>query len=64
MNEIFDYGRPARIRLAVLVDRGGHELPVAADVAALRLNATACEHIKLHGPDPLRLALEQRRPQP
>ena len=64
MNEIFDYGRPARILLAVLVDRGGHELPVAADVAALRLIATAGEHIKLRGPDPLRLELEQREPQP
>ena len=30
MNELFDYGRPARIELAVLVDRGGRELPVAA----------------------------------
>ena len=31
INEIFDYGRPARIGLAVLLDRGGRELPVAAD---------------------------------
>jgi pyrimidine operon attenuation protein / uracil phosphoribosyltransferase len=30
LNEIFDYGRPARVELAVLVDRGGRELPVAA----------------------------------
>ncbi len=30
MNEIFDYGRPARIELAVLADRGGRELPIAA----------------------------------
>ena len=30
MNEIFDYGRPAKIELAVLVDRGGRELPIAA----------------------------------
>ena len=30
MNELFDYGRPRRIDLAVLVDRGGRELPVAA----------------------------------
>ena len=30
MNELFDYGRPGRIELAVLVDRGGRELPVAA----------------------------------
>jgi pyrimidine operon attenuation protein/uracil phosphoribosyltransferase len=32
MNEIFDYGRPARIDLAVLIDRGGRELPVAASI--------------------------------
>jgi len=30
MNELFDYGRPASIRLAVLIDRGGRELPIAA----------------------------------
>lgn len=30
MNELFDYGRPAKIDLAVLVDRGGRELPIAA----------------------------------
>jgi pyrimidine operon attenuation protein/uracil phosphoribosyltransferase len=30
MHELFDYGRPASIRLAVLVDRGGRELPIAA----------------------------------
>lgn len=37
INELFDYGRPARVRLAVLVDRGGRELPLAADFAATRL---------------------------
>ena len=37
MNELFDYGRPASIRLAVLVDRGGRELPVAADFTAASL---------------------------
>ncbi len=31
MNELFDYGRPASIRLAVLVDRGGRQLPIQAD---------------------------------
>lgn len=31
MNVLFDYGRPASIQLAALVDRGGRELPVAAD---------------------------------
>jgi len=32
MNELFDHGRPARIDLAVLIDRGGRELPIAASV--------------------------------
>ncbi len=30
INELFDYGRPASIRLAALVDRGGREMPIAA----------------------------------
>ncbi|WP_454764706.1 bifunctional pyr operon transcriptional regulator/uracil phosphoribosyltransferase PyrR [Cupriavidus campinensis] len=34
VNELFDYGRPARVALAVLVDRGGRNLPIAADFAA------------------------------
>ncbi|MEJ6020824.1 bifunctional pyr operon transcriptional regulator/uracil phosphoribosyltransferase PyrR [Ramlibacter sp. PS4R-6] len=34
INELFDYGRPASVKLAVLVDRGGRELPVQADFAA------------------------------
>jgi pyrimidine operon attenuation protein / uracil phosphoribosyltransferase len=32
MNELTDWGRPARIHLAVLVDRGGRELPIQPDV--------------------------------
>ncbi len=34
INELFDYGRPARIILAALADRGGRELPIAADFVA------------------------------
>jgi len=37
LNELFDYGRPAAVALAVLVDRGGRELPVQADYAAARV---------------------------
>jgi pyrimidine operon attenuation protein/uracil phosphoribosyltransferase len=37
LNELFDYGRPARVQLAVLVDRGGRQLPVQADYAAARV---------------------------
>ena len=37
LNELFDYGRPASVTLAVLVDRGGRELPIAAAYAAAKL---------------------------
>ncbi len=37
INELFDYGRPARIELAVLVDRGGRELPIEATYTGARL---------------------------
>ena len=36
LDEFADFGRPRRILLAVLVDRGGRELPIQADVAGLR----------------------------
>lgn len=34
LNELFDYGRPAKVELAVLVDRGGRELPIAPQYCA------------------------------
>jgi pyrimidine operon attenuation protein/uracil phosphoribosyltransferase len=37
INVLFDYGRPACIKLATLLDRGGRELPVAADFAGQRV---------------------------
>jgi pyrimidine operon attenuation protein / uracil phosphoribosyltransferase len=47
MNELFDYGRPAAIVLAVLVDRGGRELPIAADACGLRLDVSAGQSVQL-----------------
>jgi len=37
INELFDFGRPERIELAVLVDRGGRELPLQPDYVGVRL---------------------------
>ncbi len=37
INELYDFGRPGSVQLAVLVDRGGRELPIAAAYAAARL---------------------------
>ncbi len=47
MNALFDYGRPASIRLAVLLDRGGRELPVQPDYLGQRLPLEAQQHVKL-----------------
>ena len=47
LNELYDYGRPARVRLAVLVDRGGRELPVQADFAAARVVLPAAQSLAL-----------------
>jgi pyrimidine operon attenuation protein/uracil phosphoribosyltransferase len=47
LNELFDFGRPACVRLAVLIDRGGRELPVAADFSAQRLELPATQLLAL-----------------
>jgi pyrimidine operon attenuation protein / uracil phosphoribosyltransferase len=47
LNELFDYGRPAKVQLAVLVDRGGRELPIEADYAAARVALPATQSLAL-----------------
>ncbi len=47
VNELFDYGRPASVELAVMVDRGGRELPVAAAFAAAKLTLPATQRLSL-----------------
>jgi pyrimidine operon attenuation protein/uracil phosphoribosyltransferase len=47
MNELFDYGRPASIRLAALVDRGGRELPIAAEFTGAAISVDPEETIEL-----------------
>ena len=47
LNELFDYGRPASVKLAVLVDRGGRELPVQPDLAMARVALPAAQSLQL-----------------
>jgi len=61
INELFDYGRPARIRLATLVDRGGRELPVSADFSGADINVAPGESIELTRDAQGRLALQLTR---
>lgn len=59
MNELFDYGRPAAIKLVALVDRGGRELPINTEYVGVTLeDIEPTRQIKLTGPEPLKL--EQR----
>jgi len=57
MNEIFDYGRPASITLATLVERSGRELPIQPSVVGVRPPLTSEQQITLTGPDPLKLII-------
>ena len=51
LNEIFDYGRPAKVELAVLVDRGGRELPIAATYCPHSLSLQASQTLELQRGD-------------
>jgi len=58
MNEIFDYGRPKKIILVILIDRGEREIPIQADIVGATTELDSGSHIKLEGPDPLRLVIK------
>ena len=47
INELFDYGRPASVKLVVLVDRGGRELPMQPDLAIARVVLPASQSLAL-----------------
>ena len=47
INVLFDYGRPSRIMLAALADRGGRELPVAADFVAVKVTLEGQQSLAL-----------------
>ena len=63
MNELFDYGRPASITLVCLVERGGHELPIRADISGRQLLLGNDEQIKLTGPEPLAFEIKRAKVQ-
>ena len=55
LNEIFDYGRPASVTLAVLIERDGRELPIEAQIVGTKMKLAKTQHVKLLGPDKLSL---------
>ncbi len=65
LDALIDLGRPRRIQLAVLIDRGGRELPIQADYVGREVQASAEENISVHlketdGAD--RVAVERGKP--
>lgn len=60
LDELFDHGRPAKVELAVLIDRGGRRLPLAADHTGLTVDATHGEKVvvRLDDTDPARDSLQ------
>ncbi|MCP4469618.1 MAG: bifunctional pyr operon transcriptional regulator/uracil phosphoribosyltransferase PyrR [Gammaproteobacteria bacterium] len=58
MNEIFDYGRPKRIILAILIDRSQREIPIQADFVGASMSLDSNSHIKLEGPESLKLVVK------
>ena len=47
LDELVDFGRPRRVLLAVLVDRGGRELPIAADVVGARIEVAPGDQVEV-----------------
>ena len=63
INELFDFGRPASVTLAVLVDRGGRELPIAAAYSAARVALPAEQRLSLARDDAGRFSFNIREGQ-
>ena len=58
MNELFDYGRPASVTLVCLLDLDAGELPISPDVVGATLTLAGNQRVKLSGPEPLTLELQ------
>ena len=58
LNEIFDYGRPNQVVLAVLIERDGRQIPLSPDCLGARVELSSEQRIKLMGPDPLIIELQ------
>ena len=58
LNEIFDYGRPKQVLLAVLIERDGKQIPISPDCVGASIALDAGQRIKLIGPEPLAIEIQ------
>lgn len=59
LNELFDYGRPAKVTLGVLIERNGREIPIRPDCYGARIEVAEGKKIKLMGPSPMTLQIHE-----
>ncbi|MGR9051793.1 MAG: bifunctional pyr operon transcriptional regulator/uracil phosphoribosyltransferase PyrR [Gammaproteobacteria bacterium] len=58
LNEIFDFGRPNQVVLAVLIERNGRQIPLRPDCAGICVKLEANQRIKLTGPEPISIDIQ------
>lgn len=58
LNEVFDYGRPKQVALAVLIERNGKQIPLSPDCFGARITLDVGQRIKLTGPEPLKIDIQ------
>lgn len=58
LNEIFDYGRPNQVLLAVLIERDGRQIPLRPDCCGCSIELQPGQRIKLTGPEPLSIHIQ------
>jgi len=58
LNEIFDFGRPNQVLLAVLIERDGRQIPLQPDCCGARMTLPEGKRIKLTGPEPLGIHIQ------
>ena len=58
LNEIFDYGRPNKVILGVLIERDGRQIPLQPDSVGCSINLPVGQRIKLTGPEPLGIYIQ------
>lgn len=58
LNEIFDYGRPNQVVLAVLIERNGRQIPLQPDCYGAHIELPDGQRIKLSGPEPLGIDIQ------
>ena len=60
LNEIFDYGRPNQVLLGVLIERNGRQIPLRPDCVGKTVELPQGQRIKLSGPKPLEIVIQQQ----